>query len=108
MHPEGSILSKQYFDSYIAANSNIIGVGRIQKITKLINSVIVHQSQLLHLHFKDRCTFDFIGDSIVEAANGPLKKGPISVGNNMEISNSGLTQVKATEAKYLKESISSA
>ena len=63
---------------------------------------------LLHPYFKNVCTFDFLGDSIVEGANYPLKNGPISVSNNMEISNSAYTQLKSTEAKFTKEAISSA
>ena len=30
---------------------------------RLIQATITHQNSLLHLHFKEVCTFDFIGDS---------------------------------------------
>ena len=63
---------------------------------------------MLHCHFKDVSTFDFIGDSIVESANFPLKNGNISVSNKMDLSNSGFTQVKATHEKFTKECLSSA
>ena len=55
--------------------------------------------------FKNVCTFDFIGDSIVEGANNHLKKGTIKVSNKLSISSSGITQLRATEEKYHKKSL---
>ena len=63
---------------------------------------------MLHYFFIDVATFDFLGDSIVESVNFPLKSGSFKVSSKMDLSNSGYTQVKATEAKYFKEYVLSA
>ena len=42
-------------------------------------------------------TFDFLGDSIVEACNSAMKTGSVKVATNMTINLSGTTQIKITE-----------
>ena len=49
------------------------------------------------------CKFDFLGDSIVEAANNSIKKGPIKMSTQMDLSCSGFTRLKATEAISTKK-----
>ena len=102
------LLSRRHLEKYMSRHESLIGNGRIDKIAKLIQAIITHQNSLLHLHFKEVCTFDFIGDSIVEGANSHLKKGTVKVSNSMNISNSGITQLKATEEKYHKKNMASA
>ena len=67
------ITSKQILDKYMSKNAEVIGSSRLEKITKLIQQVMTHQHELLHCYFKSKCTFDFIGDSIVEGIHYPLK-----------------------------------
>ena len=101
-------ISNKYLQAYLLTINTIIGEVSMEESTKLIQKIINKKTKLLHPYFKDVCTFDFIGDSIVESANFPIKNGPISVSNNMDLSNSAFTQLKSTEAKYKKEQISSA
>ena len=54
------------------------------------------------------CTFDFLGDSIVEASNYNVKNGPQAVNGKMSIDTSAITLVIATITKFNKESISAA
>ena len=95
---------KVYFESKHAALGNTC----VEHITSLLSKIVNSQHLLLHYAFKNICTFDFIGDSIVESANAPLKKGAISVNNSMDIACSGWTQIRSTEAKVRKENIQSA
>ena len=96
------ITSKQLLDKYMSKNAEVIGSSRLEKITKLIQQVMTHQHELLHCYFKNKCTFDFIGDSIVEGINYPLKQGPLGVSNKNDISSSGLTQLKSCIEKKSK------
>ena len=101
-------ISRRLFLTYLEKNNNVIPNYVSERISRLVQKIFTHQVKLLHCHFKDVSTFDFIGDSIVESANFPLKNGAISVSNKMDLSNSGFTQVKATHEKFTKESLSSA
>ena len=50
-----------------------------------------------YCYFKDVCTFDFKGDSIVGAANSGLKTGSLSVFTSMKIHTSAGRQLKIGE-----------
>ena len=54
------------------------------------------------------CTFDYLGDSIVEASNYNVKKGPQSVNAKMNIDTSSITLVNATITKFNRESLAAA
>ena len=56
-----------------------------------------------HCYFKDVCTFDFKGDSIVESANSGLKGGSLSVSTSMKIHTSAGTQLKIGENQTIKK-----
>ena len=101
-------ISYNKFNEYFTSIHKNIGDVCVDEITKLVSRIMSKKHNLLNVYFHDVCTFDFIGDSIVEGANFPIKNGPISVSNNMDLSNSAYTQLKSTEAKYTKEIISSA
>ena len=49
---------------------------------------------LCHYKFIDVTTFDFVGNSIVEASNSGLKRGDVTFSTNMNIDTSVLTQVQ--------------
>ena len=72
-------ISKHHFNLYLQFKKNCIGNAALEGITKLVHNIVSKQKHLLHFYFKDVCSFDFIGDSIVETANFQLKSGPISV-----------------------------
>ena len=101
-------VSLQHLMSYFNSKTKCIGDTCTDAVNKHVCHIITHQDKLLHPYWKDVCTFDFIGDSIVESANNPIKHSALGVSSAMDISTSGHTQVKATEAKILKETISSA
>ena len=101
-------VSRSNFNQYFEGKMNDIGVAAVEGITKLVHNIVSKQKKLLHCHFKDVCTFDFIGDSIVEAANHQLKAGSMGISNSMDIATSGYSQIKSTISKSLKETISSA
>ena len=60
---------KRYFKSveYIIDDVSVLG------ITLLLQKIISKHHYLLHYHFTDVCTFDFLGDSIVEGSNYNVK-----------------------------------
>lgn len=91
--------SRNKFMKFFKASERIIGDTCTTELYTIVNKIIDKKYLLMNHFFIDTCTFDFLGDSIVEAANNSLKSGPISVSNKMELANSGLTQLKATEAK---------
>ena len=101
-------ISHNLLKYYLSTKQSLIGDAATEEATTLVKKIISQQKFLLHPYFKNIATFDFIGDSIVESANFNLKKGPISVNNNMDIACSALTQVKATEKKSSKEIVKSA
>ena len=102
------IVSKKFLDKYMSNNSSTIGSTKLEKITKLIQQILTHQHELLHCYFKSKCTFDFIGDSIVEGMNYPLKQGPLGVSSRNDISSSGYTQLKSCVEKTQKSNLESA
>ena len=101
-------LSCKMLKNFLHLNQQHIGEASHEEADRLITKIINKQTLLLHPYFKSSTTFDFIGDSIVESANNPLKKGSISVNANMNLACSALTQVKAREAKSMKEHVNSA
>ena len=58
---------------------------------------------LCHYKFIDVTTFDFVGDSIVEASNSGLKRGNVTISMNMNIDTSALTQVQIGKTKARKK-----
>ena len=100
--------SLERFNSYFESMLNYLGDAAVDELTKLVNNIKSKRKFLLHYFFIDVATFDFLGKSIVESVNFSLKKGNLKVSSKMDLSNSGYTQLKSTEAKYMKEHISSA
>ena len=96
------------FKSFFETTHQCLGDAAVDELTKLVNNINTKRKFLLHYYFMDIATFDFLGDSIVESVNFSLKKGNLKVSSKMDISNSGFTQLKSTEAKYMKEYIASA
>ena len=90
------------FECYLKNNKRKIGSVCHDGIHTLMNKIDGKKKHLLHYYFKYTSTFDFLGDSIVEAANNSIKKGPIKVTTQMDLSCSGFTQLKATEAMSQK------
>ena len=101
-------ISYNLFKRYLITKQSLIDDAATEVATTLVKRIISQQKFLLHPYFKNVTTFNFIGDSIVESANYNLKKGSISVNNNMDIACSALMQVKATETKSTKEKVNSA
>lgn len=102
-------ISLNEFNQYFASKQKCFSDKTVEAITKLIVSIINKKSKLLHPYFKYVCTFDFLGDTIVECANNSLlKRGPLGVSSQMKISTSGLTQMKAAKEKNLKETLNAA
>ena len=65
---------------------------------KLLNSIEGKKENLLNYYFLYCTNFDFLGDSIVEAANTSIKTGPYKVNNSMSIHTSSYQQVQGTQA----------
>ena len=102
-------ISLNEFNQYFASKQKCFSDKTVEAITKLIVSIINKKSKLLHPYFKYVCSFDFLGDTIVECANNSLLKcGPLGVSSQMKISTSGLTQMKAAKEKNLKETLNAA
>ena len=101
-------ISHSVLMKYFNSKTDIVRVACAELTVKHITKILSSKEQLLHPFFKDVSSFEFISDSIVESANNPIKNGIMGVSNAMEISNSGLQQVKSTVAKSLKEDVSSA
>ena len=57
---------------------------------------------LCHDKLIDITTFDFAGDSIVEASNSGLKRGGVTVSTNMHIDTSALTQIQISKSQAKK------
>ena len=57
---------------------------------------------LYHYKSIDITAFDFIGNSIVEAANFGLKEVDVTVSTNINIDKSALTQIKLSKTHDLK------
>ena len=93
---------------YLNSKTLLLGYLCTEHIVKLIDNIMTHKKNLLHPFFKNVCTFDFIGDSIVESANFPLKNGSKSVNSKMDISTSAYTQLQSTDDKVEKDNIYSA
>ena len=65
-----------------------------ESIDRIVLSLKNNMEYIAHYMFKHVTTFDFLGDSIAEAANSGIKNGSIAVSTNMNISTSGMTQLK--------------
>ena len=98
-------LSMKYFKIYLEQQTCLLGCMCVDAISTLLMKITSKQSHLLHFYFKDVTTFDFVGDSIVEAANFTIKSGVMAVSNSMDIANSGYLQVKKAQYKSNKELI---
>ena len=82
---------------------NIIGEVSALGVSCVLQKILSKRHYLLHYHLADVCTFDFLGDSIVEASNYNVKKGPQSVNGKMDIDRSAITLVNATITKFSRE-----
>ena len=101
-------ISYKMFVEYLNAHSNDIGDVATESVNDLLSKIIGKKEYLLHYFFLDVTTFDFVGDSIVEAANYSLKNGPCAVNSKMDLCTSGHKQLQATSAKYTNEIVKSA
>ena len=97
------MISYNAFKSYLKKIKDKIGDTCHGGFHTPIDKIDGKKEYLVHYYFKYTCTFDFLGDSIVEAANNSIKKGPIKVSTQMDLSCSGLTQLKVTEAILIKK-----
>lgn len=68
-----------------------------ESIESVMISLDTQVKYISHSHFFDRTTFDFLGDSIVEAVNSGLKEGTQHVNTNMTINTSAATQINIFE-----------
>ena len=98
-------ISFKLFKEYMNNCVNTVGDVASEEISILIDKIHGKQEYLMNHHFIDVCTFDFLGDSIVESANNPLKSGQFAVSSKMDLACSGHTQVKGTESKFEKEKV---
>ena len=101
-------ISLKEFKIYFKSIENIIGEVSALGVSCVLQKILAKRHYLLHYHFADVCTFDFLGDSIVEASNYNVKKGPQSVNAKMNIDTSAITLVNATITKFNRESLSAA
>ena len=62
-------------------------------IEEVALSIESYMKYLCHYEFIDVTTFDFVGDSIIEAANCGLKRSDKKLSTNMNIDTSALTQI---------------
>ena len=77
-------ISIDQFHVYFSSKNHLFSNVTIEAITKLLVSLINKKHKLFHSYFKDVCTFDFIGDTIVESANNwLLKEGALGVSSVM-------------------------
>ena len=74
-----------------------------ESIEQVVLSIQNNLQFVAHCYFKDVCTFDFLGDSIVESANSGLKSGSLSVSTAMTINTSAGTQLKIGENQTMKK-----
>ena len=72
-------------------------------LLKVFSAIQKNFRFVAHCYFKDVCTFDLKGDSIVEAANSGLKGGSLSVSTSMKIHTSAGTQLKIGENQTMKK-----
>ena len=85
---------KNYYQHHKTSFSN---ESLCQSIESIIISLDSQLKYISHSYFLDRTTFDFLGDSIVEAVNSGLKEGTQHVNTNMSINTSAATQIKIFE-----------
>ena len=74
---------------FLTNSTTIIGNLCSANIESLLTKLLSKSSNLFHYHFLNTTTFDFLGDSITEAANTSIKSGAYGVSSKMTITNSG-------------------
>ena len=67
-------ISHKLFNEFLESKASYLGNTAMFEIVKHVSSIITHKKQLLNPFWNDVCTFEYIGDSIVECANYPIKK----------------------------------
>ena len=70
-----------------------------EAIEKIVISVKIKIEYVAYYKFMSVSTFGFLGDSIVEAADSGMKCGSVRAATNMNINNSGSTQIKPVRIK---------
>jgi len=75
----------------------------LKSIEDIFHSINNNVQFFAHCYFLNVCTFNFKGDSIVEAANSGFKSGSLSVNTSMKIHTSTSTQVKIGKNQSLKK-----
>lgn len=93
---EEYIISKTKLLMYISSKSDIIGTHNDIIIQNILASISCQEDSCLHYHFKSATTLLFIGDSIIEACNGVLRK---YVNANSTLANSSEIQTNLTRIK---------
>ena len=73
----------------------------LTSIEEIFHSINNNVQFVAHCYFINVCTFDFKGDSIVEAANSGFKSGSLSINTSMKIHTS--IQVKIGKDQSLKK-----
>ena len=76
-----------------------------KSIEDIYGSIINNIEYVAHNIFKDVTTLDFVGDSIVEAANSSIKNGSLSCSSNMSLDTSAVVQIKISEKQAIKKNV---
>ena len=100
---ELNVAVNHYQKYYRSIKDDLQSEPACKSIENFFSSIQINFRFVAHCYFKDVCTFDFKGDSIVEAANSGLKGGSLSVSTSMKIHTSGGTQLKIGENQTLKK-----
>ena len=66
-------------------------------------SLELNLNHICHYNFLNVTSFDFLGDSIVEAVNSGMKHGDQQVNTNMTINTSASTQIDIVQNQMKKK-----
>ena len=100
---ELDVAFKHYHKYYHGVKKELNSMPACESIEKVVLSIQNNLQFVAHCYFIDVCTFDFLGDSIVESANSGLKGGSLSVSTAMTINTSAGTQLKIGENQIMKK-----
>ena len=67
-------ISRCRFDDFLSSNLELIGARNQQILNNILSAITCNEEHCLHFYYMSSTTFKFIGDSIVEASNGVLRK----------------------------------
>jgi len=100
---ELDVAFKHYHKYYHWVKKELNSMPACESIEQVVLSIQNNLQFVAHCYFKDVCTFDFLGDSIVESANSGLKSSSLSVSTAMTINTSAGTQLKIGENQTMKK-----